>query len=128
VADVNCSRLQVVLQKETAKFQRGHPKSLELTVCACQSMQGDFPKLWMIRWPGSFPIFVKSTRGAHDKDVDGNLYIDFCLGDTGAMTGHSPEDSDNAICKQAGKGLPLMLPTVGAIWPGEELQRRFGLK
>ncbi|RIK48197.1 MAG: aspartate aminotransferase family protein, partial [Chloroflexi bacterium] len=47
--------------------------------------------LWMIRWAGSFPVFVKEAKGARFTDVDGNSYIDFCLGDTGAMTGHSPE-------------------------------------
>lgn len=91
-------------------------------------MQGGVPMLWMIRWPGSFPIFVNQASGAHFIDVDGNKYIDLCLGDTGAMTGHSPHESVKAIKEQAGKGITLMLPTEDAIWVGEELQRRFGLK
>jgi glutamate-1-semialdehyde 2,1-aminomutase len=59
--------------------------------------------------------------------VDGNSYIDFCLGDTGAMTGHSPESTVKAITKQMKKGITLMLPYEDVIWVGEELQRRFGL-
>jgi glutamate-1-semialdehyde 2,1-aminomutase len=53
--------------------------------------------LWMIRCAGTFPAFVKETKGAHFTDVDGKSYIDFCLGDTGAMTGHAPEKTIQAI-------------------------------
>ncbi len=84
--------------------------------------------LWMIRWAGPFPIFVQEAKGAHFIDVDGRSYIDFCLGDTGAMTGHSPDATLTAIYAQVKKGITLMLPTADAIWVGEELQRRFGLK
>ena len=83
--------------------------------------------LWMVRWAGTFPIFVKDAGGACFTDVDGNRYIDFCLGDTGAMTGHSPEATVAAVREQAGKGITLMLPYEDSIWVGEELQRRFGL-
>ena len=43
---------------------------------------------WMTEWAGPFPIFAAEASGAHLTDVDGNEYADFCLGDTGAMTGH----------------------------------------
>ena len=84
--------------------------------------------LWMIRWAGTFPVFGKKAKGARFTDVDGLNYIDFCLGDTGAMTGHSPDLSVAAIQAQADRGLTLMLPTEDSIWVGEELQRRFGLE
>ena len=85
------------------------------------------PMLWMIRWAGSFPVFVKEAKGAHFTDVDGNSYIDFCLGDTGAMTGHGPDETVKAITEQIQKGITLMLPYEDVIWVGEELQRRFKL-
>jgi glutamate-1-semialdehyde 2,1-aminomutase len=91
-------------------------------------MQGGVPMLWMIRWAGSFPLFVKEAKGAHFMDIDGRSYIDYCLGDTGAMIGHSPDIILRAIKEQAGRGITLMLPTEDAVWVGEELQRRFGLK
>jgi glutamate-1-semialdehyde 2,1-aminomutase len=47
----------------------------------------------MVRSAGRFPIFVTEGKGAHFKDVDGHTYLDLCLGDTGAMTGHAPEAS-----------------------------------
>jgi len=122
------SHLNRLIQKEIVKFEEEHPKSNELYLRARGSMQGGVPMLWMIRWPGTFPIFFKTAKGAHFVDVDGLSYIDFCLGDTGAMTGHSPYEAVEAIRTQAENGITLMLPMEDAIWVGEELQRRFGLK
>src|SRR5512141_1492951 len=121
------SHLQFVLELEKQLFQKEHPKSYELYQRATKSLHGGVPMLWMIRWAGAFPVFIKEAKGAHFTDVDGNLYIDFCLGDTGAMTGHGPEATVNAIQEQIQKGIPLMLPYEDVIWVGEELQRRFGL-
>jgi glutamate-1-semialdehyde 2,1-aminomutase len=120
--------LKTLLQQEIIKFQKEHPRSNEMYQRARQSMQGGVPMLWMIRWPGAFPIFVKNAKGAHFEDVDGHSYIDFCLGDTGAMTGHSPLETVDAIRNQVENGITLMLPTEDSIWVAEELQRRFGLK
>jgi glutamate-1-semialdehyde 2,1-aminomutase len=125
---VNRKRLEKLLKEEERKFLADHPKSYQHFQRALQSMQGGVPMLWMIRWAGTFPIFVQEAKGAHFIDVDGRSYIDFCLGDTGAMTGHAPEATLEAINKQAAKGITLMLPTEDAIWVGEELQRRFGLR
>ena len=82
---------------------------------------------WMKKWAGKFPVFVAEAHGAHFQDVDGHDYIDLCLGDTGAMTGHSPSPATAAIARQANHGITLMLPTEDAAWVGEELTRRFGL-
>jgi glutamate-1-semialdehyde 2,1-aminomutase len=122
------SRLVTLLESEQQKFLREHPKSHALYQQACQSLQGGVPMLWMIRMPGPFPIFVEEARGAYFTDVDGLRYIDFCLGDTGAMTGHAPPATLAAIQHQASKGITFMLPTEDAVWVGQELQRRFGLK
>ena len=120
-------RLNRLLVEEEALFHRSHPKSYELYQRARNSLHGGVPMLWMVRWAGSFPIFVKDAQGACFTDVDGNRYIDLCLGDTGAMTGHAPRATVDAIREQAEKGLTLMLPYEEVIWVGEELQRRFGL-
>lgn len=74
------------------------------------------------------PVFVKEAKGARFTDVDGRSYIDFCLDDTGAMTGHAPDATLVAINAQVAKGITLILPTENSIWVGEELQRCFGLK
>lgn len=120
-------RLETLLLAEENKFHADHPNSYQLYRRAQKSMQGGVPMLWMIRWAGTFPVFVKEAKGAHFTDVDGHTYVDFCLGDTGAMTGHAPDATLAAINAQAAKGITFMLPIEDAIWVGEELARRFGL-
>src|SRR5207244_12634434 len=60
---------------------------------------GGVPMNWMKKWPGAFPMFVAHAKGAHFTDVDGREYVDLCLGDTGAMTGHSPDVVAQTIAK-----------------------------
>jgi len=127
MTELNRSRLTEFLEAEEHLFYRSHPKSYELYQRARRSLHGGVPMLWMIRWAGSFPVFVREARGARFTDVDGNSYIDLCLGDTGALTGHSPGATVQAINEQIQKGITLMLPYEDVIWVGEELQRRFGL-
>ena len=121
------NKLRQLLEAEEGRFHKTHPTSYELYQRARKSLHGGVPMLWMIRWAGSFPVFVKEAKGAHFMDVDGNSYIDFCLGDTGAMTGHGPAATVKAINDQIEKGITLMLPYEDVISVGEELQRRFGL-
>jgi glutamate-1-semialdehyde 2,1-aminomutase len=72
---------------------------------------------------------VDSARGARVTDIDGHEYVDFCLGDTGAMAGHSPAPVVDAVTRRlAGLGgASTMLPTEDAAVVGDELARRFGL-
>ena len=116
-----------LLAAETARFEREHPRSRELAARARRSLLGGVPMHWMVRWPGGFPVFAADAAGARVRDVDGHEYVDFCLGDTGAMTGHSPEPTVRAVQEQAERGITLMLPSEDALWVGEELARRFGL-
>jgi glutamate-1-semialdehyde 2,1-aminomutase len=127
MSDIDRSRLDSLFHLEERKFHNEHPKSYKLYQRARKSLHGGVPMLWMIRWAGSFPVFVETAKGAHFRDVDGKDYIDFCLGDTGAMTGHAPDATLAAIQQQAARGITLMLPFEDAISVGEELQRRFGL-
>jgi glutamate-1-semialdehyde 2,1-aminomutase len=90
-------------------------------------MPGGVPMSWMAKWPGKYPLFVASAQGAHFVDVDGNEFIDLCLGDTGSMTGHSPAATVNAITAQLKRGMTAMLPTDDAVTVSTELARRFGL-
>jgi glutamate-1-semialdehyde 2,1-aminomutase len=116
-----------LLERELERFEREHPRSRELAEEAKGPLLGGVPMPWMIRWPGGFPVFAADARGARFTDVDGHEYVDFCLGDTAAMTGHSPEPTVRALREQAAKGITLMLPSEDAIWVGRELTRRFGL-
>ena len=120
-------RLESLMEHERELFVRTHPKSQLMFERAGGSLLGGVPMNWMTKWPGPFPVFVAEAHGAHFTDLDGNEYLDFCLGDTGAMTGHSPEPAVAALIEQGRHGLTFMLPTEDSIWVGEELKRRFGL-
>jgi glutamate-1-semialdehyde 2,1-aminomutase len=113
--------------REEERFLSRTPKSREMFGAASQVMPGGVPMSWMTKWPGKYPLFVASAQGAHFVDVDGNEYIDLCLGDTGSMTGHSPEPTVAAITSQLAKGMTAMLPTDDAVAVSSELTRRFGL-
>ena len=90
-------------------------------------MAGGVPMSWMAKWPGAYPIFVDKAKGSRFTDVDGNEYVDLCLGDTGSMTGHSPKETVKAIKKQLKRGMTAMLPTEDAVIVGKDLTARFGL-
>ncbi|MEK7325354.1 MAG: aspartate aminotransferase family protein [Chloroflexota bacterium] len=120
-------RLKERLAQEEKLFVEKHPRSRELFERAKSSLLAGVPMNWMVRWAGKYPVFVTEAKGAHFTDVDGNDYVDLCLGDTGAMTGHAPEATVSALVEQARHGITLMLPTENAVWVGEELARRFGL-
>ncbi len=125
---VERARLRALLEKEDARFVREHPKSKALFERAKASLLDGVPMNWMVKWAGAFPVFVREAKGAHFSDVDGRRYLDLCLGDTGAMTGHAPAATVEAVSRQMARGATLMLPTEDAIHVGEELQRRFGLR
>ena len=113
--------------REESRFVDTHPRSRELAERARASLFEGVPMHWMRKWPGGFPVFVREAKGARFVDVDGIEYADFCLGDTGAMTGHAPEPTLRAIAEQAAKGITLMLPSEDALWVSQELTRRFGV-
>ena len=121
------TRLQPLMEREQKKFIADRPKSAALFERARKSLLGGVPMNWMAKWAGAFPPFVREARGAEFFDVDGHRYIDLCLGDTGAMTGHSPSATVMALEQQARRGITLMLPSEDAIVVGEELQQRFAL-
>jgi glutamate-1-semialdehyde 2,1-aminomutase len=119
--------LDDLLARELERFDRDHPRSHDLARQAERSLLSGVPMPWMIRWAGGFAVYAAEASGARFRDVDGHEYVDFCLGDTAAMTGHSPPPTVRAVAEQAARGITLMLPSEDALWVGEELARRFGL-
>jgi glutamate-1-semialdehyde 2,1-aminomutase len=125
---VDRGRLEDLMGRERERFVGDHPRSKELFDAATANLLAGVPMPWMTEWAGPYPVFVAEAEGAHFTDVDGRTYVDFCLGDTGAMTGHAPKLAVEAIAEQAARGITLMLPTEDSIWVGAEMQRRFGLR
>jgi glutamate-1-semialdehyde 2,1-aminomutase len=124
---IDREKLKQLQERETKRFVAEHPKSAALYRTAQDSLLGGVPMNWMKKWAGAFPVFVKSAKGAHFICVDGRDYVDLCLGDTGAMTGHSPDVVVEAVAKRTREGITLMLPTEDALYVGEDLKKRFGL-
>jgi len=125
---INRSNLTALRKIEDQRFLETHKKSGELFAVAKDSMPNGVPMSWMSKWPGAYPVFVEEAKGASFVDVDGNTYIDFCLGDTGSMTGHSPDATVSAIREQVGRGLSAMLPTKDGAVVAAELAKRFGVE
>jgi glutamate-1-semialdehyde 2,1-aminomutase len=125
---LNRSKLTSLIEKERELYVRTHQKSLDAFKSA-DNLFGRVPMTWMSKWSGGFPIYLQSAHGNRITDIDGNEYIDFALGDTGAMAGHSPKETADAIQKRISElgGITTMLPTEDAQWVGAELTRRFGL-
>jgi glutamate-1-semialdehyde 2,1-aminomutase len=126
---IDRARLAALHARELQEFEAKHAAS-KAHYESASHLFGKVPMTWMNKLAGSFPIYFDSARGARVRDVDGNEYIDFALGDTGAMAGHSPQPTVDAVIDRVarGGGLATMLPTADAEWVGAELSRRFGVE
>jgi glutamate-1-semialdehyde 2,1-aminomutase len=126
---IDREHLRRLMQREQETFVKSHPRSRAAAEQAHRHLLGGVPMTWMTRWPGGFPLTMATAHAATVTDVDGNEYADFCLGDTGAMAGHSPAATVSAIRHRVETlgGLTTMLPSEDAAWVGAELARRFTL-
>ncbi|MDQ2944100.1 MAG: transaminase, partial [Candidatus Dormibacteraeota bacterium] len=126
-AAIDRRRLDRLIEEERTEFVKAHPRSAAAFENARATLLGGVPMNWMDRWVGGFPIMLDHAEGARVTDIDGHSYIDFCLGDTGAMAGHAAEPTARAIEQRIRRGITAMLPSEDATWVGGELSRRFGL-
>jgi glutamate-1-semialdehyde 2,1-aminomutase len=120
-------RVRELFERETAAFEAANPRSRELFERSGGSLLGGVPMSWMMKWAGAFPLFAGSAEGSTITDLDGHVYADFCLGDTGAMTGHAPAAVADTVAGQAARAITTMLPSPDAPLVGEALRERFGL-
>ena len=128
MVEINRTRLEELFARERAAFDESHPAS-KAAYAAAEHLFGRVPMTWMNKKAGSFPVYFESAKGNRVRDIDGNEYIDFALGDTGAMAGHSAPEVVAAVTRRISEqgGLTTMLPTEDAEWVGAELTRRFGM-
>lgn len=128
MAGIDRSKLSALIDHERAKYEERTPLSRAQFERA-DHLLGRVPMTWMNKWSGGYPIYLAQARGNRIIDIDGNEYVDFALGDTGAMAGHSPAATVAAVQTRIGTegGITTMLPTDDAEWVAAELTRRFGL-
>jgi glutamate-1-semialdehyde 2,1-aminomutase len=124
---VQRARIGALRARELARYRADRPRSAALARAAPSGYYAGVPLHWMLDWPLPFPPVVAHAAGARLTDVDGIELADFCLGDTGAMFGHSPPAVVRALTAQAGQGLAYMLPTEAGHEVGRLLCARFGL-
>ncbi len=128
MSPIDRARLASLVERERAAYTADHPTSAGLFADAGH-LFGRVPMTWMAMWSGGFPLYLDRASGNRITDVDGREYVDFALGDTGAMAGHSPGPTVAAVTRRMGElgGITTMLPTEDAEWVAAELSRRFGL-
>ncbi|MGD9834212.1 MAG: aspartate aminotransferase family protein [Piscinibacter sp.] len=113
--------------QETQRFIDTHPRSVALSGEDAAHYLFGVPLHWMRDWPTPATLHVQRAEGNRLWCADGHEYLDFCLGDTGAMFGHSPAPVARAIAAQAQRGLTAMLPSTLTSEVGRRLAECFGL-
>src|SRR5690349_3942393 len=110
--------------RERATFAQRRPRSAAAYQRAGH-LFGRVPMTWMNKTAAGFPVYVEKAAGNRITDVDGHEYVDFCLGDTGAMAGHSPAPVVEAVHHRLAAlgGDTTMMPTEDAAAVGAELSR-----
>ncbi len=119
--------VEAMLTREKALFLQRNPKSRTLADQSSKHWLCGVPMHWMVDWGTPFPLFIEHAAGVDLTDADGNAYVDFCLGDTGAMFGHSPRPLAETLRRASEDGFTTMLPSPDAPIVGKLLSERFGL-
>jgi glutamate-1-semialdehyde 2,1-aminomutase len=126
-ARITDASAEAMLAREKALFIQRNPRSKALGEEASRHWLRGVPMHWMVDWDTPFPLFIARAEGVDLTDADGNAYVDFCLGDTGAMFGHSPPALVETLRREAANGFSTMLPSPDAAIVGDLLADRFGM-
>jgi glutamate-1-semialdehyde 2,1-aminomutase len=124
---VSETSISALLQREKTLYIQRNSRSKALSETTSRNWLRGVPMHWMVDWGLPFPLFINSATGATLKSADGHHYTDFCLGDTGAMFGHSPKAIADTLQREGALGLTTMLPSEHAVDVGALLEDRFGL-
>ena len=125
---IDRSRLASQLDEQRTLHRQRTTRSREAFEAA-DHLFGRVPMTWMNKWSGGYPLYLSGAHGNRITDLDGHEYVDFALGDTGAMAGHSPGPTVAAVTERIAElgGITTMMPTQDAQWVAADLTRRFGL-
>ncbi|MEQ8206405.1 MAG: aspartate aminotransferase family protein [Woeseia sp.] len=124
---ISRQRIRNLLEREKTAFESAHPTSRKLAADSAPHFIAGVQMPWLVEWESPFTLFVDKAKGAQITDVDGNDYVDLCLGDTGAMFGHSPDVLVAAVREAVDQGLTYMLPTEDGARIAAEFAKRTGL-
>ncbi len=93
---IDRNRLDDLLEAER-ETHRGRTERSRAAFDAADHLFGRVPMTWMNKWSGGYPLYLATAHGNRVTDLDGHEYVDFALGDTGAMAGHSPAATVAAV-------------------------------
>ena len=119
--------ITALLEREKTLYVQRNVTSAQLSEKSARNWLRGVPMHWMVDWGTSFPLFITEAQGTTLTSADGHKYTDFCLGDTGAMFGHSPPAIAETLAHEGARGLTTMLPSEDAVDVGALLEDRFGL-
>jgi glutamate-1-semialdehyde 2,1-aminomutase len=119
--------ITAMLERENALYVQRNATSAQLSEKSARNWLRGVPMHWMVDWGTPFPLFIREAQGTTLTSADGHKYTDFCLGDTGAMFGHSPKAIAETLAQEGARGLTTMLPSEDAVEVGALLEDRFGL-
>jgi glutamate-1-semialdehyde 2,1-aminomutase len=119
--------ITAMLERENALYVQRNATSAQLSEKSARNWLRGVPMHWMVDWGTPFPLFISEAQGATLTSADGDKYTDFCLGDTGAMFGHSSKAIAETLAREGARGLTTMLPSDDAVDVGALLEDRFGL-
>jgi glutamate-1-semialdehyde 2,1-aminomutase len=124
---VSENSIETLLEREKSLYIQRNITSAKLSEKSAQNWLCGVPMHWMVDWGTPFPLFISEACGTTLTSADGHSYTDFCLGDTGAMFGHSPPAIAGTLAREGARGLTTMLPSTDAVEVGTLLEDRFGL-
>ncbi len=68
-----------------------------------------------VRAYSPYPFFAREATGSKIVDVDGNEYVDYCMGYGPLILGHAPEAVVKAVADALGRGTLFGTPTEGEV-------------
>lgn len=127
--EIDRARVAALLAAERRTYAERNPRSRQVAEDGAAHLFAGVPMTWMAKAPGGFPLAYAEAHGSRVVDVDGHELVDFCLGDTGAMAGHSPPATVAAVQRRYAEagGATTMMPTEDAAAVAAELADRFGV-
>ena len=123
---VNREKLINQLKLERELYASIHSKSLRQKTERRDVLLYNAPMNWMQQWPMDFPLTVDHGEKHKIIDVDGNAYIDFCLGYSAAFPGHGGSEVVKALREVMAGGMVYTMPSKLDAETGNILKERFG--
>lgn len=117
--------MNIEAKKEEDSFRARTPHSFELYTRAKELTPYGVHSNY--RYTEPYPLYCSRGKGSRIWDVDGNEYVDFCMGFGALATGHAHPALVHAISDRIQNGTLLGFETEDSIKLGDLITRRFNV-